>query len=418
MLKNIPLKMLPLMLAALIALNGCGKGNADSENPAPAENDSTAQSDSAKTDSTKSKDKKKGEEESKELELVPVEIQTAQKGDISQYLILSANLKTEEQVSVYPEVGGIVRAILTDEGDRVNEGDTLLILDDEDRKLDHDAALVDYRQREAELERATDLLNKNFISEEAYDQAKFNLERARIAYERAELELSRTRVIAPIAGYIAQRTVNRGDLVNTGTQLYRLVNPQDMIAEVHIPESEIPRIDRGHKVKVSSDVYPDKTFPANIKRISPVVEETSGTFRVTVGVHDTGELLKPGMFVNIRIVTAVHQDVVLVPKQAVVYENDLPFIYIIQDSLALKIRLHPGFDDNRSIEALDIIQPGDKIVVVGQSGLKDSAMVKIIDLEQIRKEAMEMAKANGDKLKEKKKKKSEDKDKGRSGSDE
>lgn len=403
--------LLPMLLALMIAIGGCIKGNADNQPNSGAESDSTAETDSsakAGDDKTNPSDKK-GEDEV-DLELVPVEVETAIKGDISQYLLLSASLKTEEQVAVFPEVGGIVRAFLVDEGDRVDEGDTLLILDHEEKMLNRDAALLDYQQSSAEYERAAELRNQNLISKEAFDKSRYDMERSRIRYERSELELRRTSVLAPISGYIAQRMVNRGDLVNMSIQLYSLVNPTDMIAEVHIPEAELPRVDHGKHVEVFSDVYPDRTFTANIKRISPVVDVASGTFRVTVGVHDEREILRPGMFVNVRIVTSVHHDVVLVPKEAVLYENDLPIVYVVQDSLALKVRLKAGFDDNNFIESMGYIQPGDTIVIVGQSGLRDSAKVKIIDMDKIRREALELTRANGERIQEKKAEKSGESD--------
>lgn len=376
-----------LALAGFIALNGCGRGSADSSEQSPSDSGAVAEADSASDDSTLA-EKSQGEhnEDDIELELIPVEVSEARKGDISQYLLLSASLKTEEQVAVFPEVGGIVRAILVEEGDRVAEGDTLMILDDEEKNLDRDAAHLDYREKQVEYDRALELRNQNLISAGDFDQAKFGLYRARIAYERAELALRRTRVLAPISGYIADRMVNRGDLVNMSTQVYSLVNPNDMIAEVHIPEAELPHITKDKKTTVTSDVYPEKSFTARIKRISPVVDAGSGTFRVTIGVHDDEEILKPGMFVNVRIVTDVHNDVVLVSKQALIYENDLPYIYVVKDTLALKTPVRAGFDDNRFIEVLDLIQPGDIIVIVGQTGLKDSVRVKIIDMEEIRKQ--------------------------------
>ncbi|MBC8204643.1 efflux RND transporter periplasmic adaptor subunit [bacterium] len=409
--------LLPFLLAAMIAVYGCGKGNAGDENAGNTEKDSTAIADSASSDSASAKDKKgkgskskkDGDQENSEIELIPVEVQSAVRGDIAHYLQLSANLKTEEEVAVYPEIGGIAKSILKDEGDRIEEGGTLIVLDDEEKILDRDAALIDYQQKQAEFQRAKDLRTQNLISQEEFDLAKFNMESKRINFERAELNLRRTRVLAPISGYIAQRMVNRGDLVNTSYQLFQLVDPSDMIAEIHIPEAEIPRIDKQKKVEVSCDIFPNKKFAAKIKRISPVVDTNSGTFRVTIGIHDEEESLRPGMFVNVKVITSVHRDVVLVSKQAVVYENDLPFVYMVHnDTLALKMRLKSGFDDNRYIESLEGIMPGDRIVVVGQSGLKDSATVKIIDLEQIRKDALEMAQANGDKLEKERGGKSEE----------
>lgn len=394
-LKSIRL-ILPFLLVSLIALNGCGRGDA-SENGGKAVSDTTQ---TAETDSSVSEnDKDNPDKEDKvDLESVPVEVFEARLGNISQYLLLSATLETEEQVSVFPETGGIVRQLLVHEGDRVEEGDTLLVLDDEEKRLNRDEALVTFKEQEAAYDRATELRKQNLISREECDQSKFNLDRARLNFQRSEMELRRTRVLAPISGYIAERSVNRGDLVNMTSPLYSLVNPTDMIAEVHIPEAELPRISKDKKVQVHSDVYDGISFKANIKRISPVVDPGSGTFRVTVGIHDLKEILKPGMFVSVRIVTDVHNNVVLVPKQSVIYENDLPYVFMVADSIALKIPLRAGYDDNRYIEARELIQPGDRIVTIGQTGLKDSSKVKIIDMDEIRRKARETAELNGAKL--------------------
>jgi len=409
MLKRIIGSLIMILVLALV-LPGCKPGDAG-EDSGKAQNDSlavpsdTTAADDSTIDNAKKENKKKkvrqdkggDKAENKELDYVPVEVQEAAIGDIAHYLLLSASLKTEEQVAVYPETGGIIRQILTDEGDRVEEGDTLLIMDDKEKRIERDQALVTYKEREAAYQRSVELRKQNLISKEADDQAKFNLDRARLAYERAELELQRTRVLAPISGYIAARKVNRGDLINMQTQLYNLVDPRDLIAEVHVPEAELPRVDKRKRVVVTTDIYPGREFTAVIKRISPVVDAASGTFRVTIGVHNHQELLRPGIFVGVKIVTDVHQKVVLVPKQSVIFENDMPFVFIVHDSIALKLILKQGYDDNRNIEAKEYIKPGDKIVTVGQTGLKDSAKVKIIDVKAIQKQARELAESNGKK---------------------
>ena len=382
-----------IFLGIGLIINGCDRGNTSPDENQNADSAAVAENDSTIEGQNQQDNKNRDDQEDLQLELIPVEVSEAKLGNISKFLLLSASMKTEEQVAVFPEVSGIVRAILAEEGDRLEEGDTLMILDDVEKILDRDAAYLDYQEKQVEYDRALELKNKHLISQRDFDLARFSLERARIAYERAELNLSRTRVLAPISGYVADRIVNRGDLVNMSTMVYSLVNPTDMIAEIHIPEAELPHIDKNKEVRVSTDVYPDRIFTSQIKRISPVVDPASGTFRVTIGVHDEEEILKPGMFVNVRIVTDVHRDVVLVPKQALIFENDLPYIYVVRDSLALKTLVKSGFDDNRFIEVLDYIQPGDLIVIVGQSGLKDSVQVKIIDMEQIRQEALKISQA-------------------------
>jgi membrane fusion protein (multidrug efflux system) len=121
-----------------------------------------------------------------------------------------------------------------------------------------------------------------------------------------------------------------------------------------------------------------KPFPAWIKRISPVVDPQSGTFKVTLGVKNENQMLRPGMFVNAHIITDTHKNVLLIPKTAVVYENQYMNVYVVRDSIARKIQLNAGYEDSDKIEALDGINEGDKIIIVGQAGMKDKTKVNVV----------------------------------------
>jgi multidrug efflux pump subunit AcrA (membrane-fusion protein) len=112
-----------------------------------------------------------------------------------------------------------------------------------------------------------------------------------------------------------------------------------------------------------------------------VVDPRSGTFKVTVGLHDRFEYLRPGLFVNVRIITDTHEQAVLIPKQAVVYDGGDKFVFTVDDTAAVRIKLQPGFEDADFIEALADIKPDTPIIIVGQNGLKDQARVRIVNQE-------------------------------------
>ena len=114
-----------------------------------------------------------------------------------------------------------------------------------------------------------------------------------------------------------------------------------------------------------------------IKRISPVVDPASGTFKVTVGLKSDGQL-KPGMFVNVHLIISTHENAILIPKTAIVYENEYMNVFVVRDSIAHKIRLKAGFEDAKKVEALSDIEDGDKVIVVGQAGMKDKTKVRIV----------------------------------------
>ena len=132
---------------------------------------------------------------------------------------------------------------------------------------------------------------------------------------------------------------------------------------------------------ISSEFLPDKLFHGWVKRISPVVDPRSGTFKVTVGLRDRFEYLRPGLFVNVQIITDTHEKAVLIPKQAVVYDGGDKFVFTVDDTAAVRIKLQPGFEDADFIEALADIAVDTPIIVVGQNGLKDQARVRVVNQE-------------------------------------
>jgi membrane fusion protein (multidrug efflux system) len=88
------------------------------------------------------------------------------------------------------------------------------------------------------------------------------------------------------------------------------------------------------------------------------------------------------MFVNTHIITATHNNAVLIPKRAIVYENEVMNVFIVRDSLAHKLILKVGFQDHEKVESLEGISEGDLIIVIGQAGLKDKTKVKIVNVKQ------------------------------------
>jgi len=156
-----------------------------------------------------------------------------------------------------------------------------------------------------------------------------------------------------------------------------------MIAVVYTPEKELGNLRKNQTAYISSDNISDRRFTGWIKRVSPVVDPQSGTFKVTIGVKNVDNQLRAGMFVNAHIVIDTHEEAVLIPKTAIVYENEMMNVFVVRDSLAHKIVLKVGFQDHEKVESLAEIEEGDKVIVVGQAGLKDQTKVKIVSERKI-----------------------------------
>jgi membrane fusion protein (multidrug efflux system) len=309
---------------------------------------------------------------------VLVETVSLQPRIMRSYILLSSTVESEQMVDVYPRVTGIVTELNVEEGDIIDENSILVQLEDNQQKLAEQKAKVDYNRKKTDLERVTKSYEKKIISEVDYETSKFALEEAKINWEQAKLDLSYTKVFSPIKGVVAERLVRKGDRVQPSTKLFHIVDTSDKIARVFIPEQDISSLKTGQKAILTSEFLSNKQFQGKIKRVSPVVDPNSGTFKVTIGISDTRNDLRPGMFVSVRIITAVRDNVIAVPKDAVVYDSGLPFVFVIKENRANKIPLIKGFSDEQFIEAVEGLDKGDEIIITGHSGLKDRSVVKVV----------------------------------------
>lgn len=379
-------QILLVLIALVVGLFNlyCGGSSADGEDRTQREGDSTqvAGKDSIKNDSTEASTdenaKKKGDQEA-----IPVEVTTIQRGTISDYILLSTNLETEKMTDVYSRIEGMVQEINFHEGDKINKDQILLKLEADEYRLAAERAKLNYLRQKADFERMEAMFQKDLLSKEEFDQAKFATQGLEVDYEQAQLNYSYTRIKAPISGVIGDRLIKIGDRIQPQNKLFTIINTEEMIAVVYAPEKELGNVRKNQNAYIGSDNIPGMRFKGWIKRVSPVVDPHSGTFKVTIGVKNQDNKLRAGMFVNAHIIVDTHEDAVLIPKTAIVYENEMMNVFVVRDSIAHKIVLEVGYQDHEKVESLKEIDAGDKVIVVGQAGLKDQTKVKIVSERKI-----------------------------------
>jgi membrane fusion protein (multidrug efflux system) len=363
-----------LFLAAsliLMAVTACSKSEAEN----------SSKKNKADSTGTNGVAKKEDKNKAPELKAVPVEVTTIAAGEISSYVLTNASIETEEAVDIFPQVTGIVVKLRAEEGQYVKKGGVLLDIDEREYKLKEEAARVNYERQKNSYERSKNMFDKKLLSESEFEVADFNLEQARIEWDQAKLTLDYCNIKAPISGFISERTVKLGDRLLTSTKVYSIVNPDLLLAKIHLTEKDALRTKAGQRAEILSEALPEHKFAGEVDRVSPVVDPSSGMVRVTIRVADRQRLLKPGMFVNVHLITDTKRNAVLIPKKAVIYDDNQQFVYVVrQDTLALKVPLKPGYTDRDRVEALHGLDIGDTIIVVGHSGMKDSTKVKIAEL--------------------------------------
>lgn len=377
------------LLLALCLLLSLGLATACNRSDNAGSGDGTEVGDSgsdSKEDRDSKKDKKKddddeGEGEDEE-EAVPIEVVALERGRIESLLRFSTNLEAENEVQVFSEAERKVTRLLVEEGDDVSKGQLLISLQDEAQRTEVARVESQLAKAKREYERQTNLWEQKLISEETYTEATHNLEQLELALRDARRELGYTEVRAPIKGTITERFVNVGDQVTVNQHLFDIVDFDSIVARVYVPEKELYRLQPGQVARVFAEAAGSETRSGTVDRLAPRVDPKSGTVKVTVAIPRSENLL-PGMYVTVELITEVHEDAVLVPKKALVYDADQIFVFRMKDDETVeRLLIQAALQDRDNIEPAGILESGDRVVVGGQSSLKDGSIVRLVGADQ------------------------------------
>lgn len=310
---------------------------------------------------------------------VPVEIATVTNGNISAYYSNTVTLEADEEAMVVSKVQGLVNKLHVEEGDVITEGTVLAELDDEQLQLEAKRAKATMDRLENELNRKKELYNKELISAQEYENAKYEFEAQQSDYELAKLQVKYTHIRAPISGVISERVIKKGNMINADQEVFKITDFDPLLAVLNVPEHEMEKLQKGQQTLIQVDAVANKTFEGKILRISPTVDSETGTFEVTVSVKDESRRLKPGMFGQVQIVYDTHPNTMTIPKNAVINEDGTSNVFTIRNNTAFRKQITMGYENGNVVEVLDGLQPADTVVTVGQSSLQDSALVEIVE---------------------------------------
>lgn len=321
--------------------------------------------------------KETGADEKKPAE-VPVEVATLATGPIEQTLRFSAHLEAERAVEVRSEASRKIVALLVEEGAVVAKGAALLRLEDDQQKTALERVEGQLERARWEHDRQAQLFAEKMLSEQDMARVRHDLAQLELALADARRELSYTVVRAPIAGTVTSRLVRAGDRVSPNQHLFDIVDLDSLVALVYVPERELPRVGVGQTARLTPPAAPDLRYLGTIERVAPVVDPKSGTVKVTVRVpYATG--IRPGMFLEVELVTAVESAALLVPKRALVQDGTLLSVWRLKDDATVeRVGIESVLEDRERITVAAGLAAGDRVVVAGQAGLKQGAKVRLL----------------------------------------
>src|SRR5436190_6598460 len=287
------------------------------------------------------------------------------------------SLRSDESITVRPEVAGRISEILFQEGQRVARGATLIRLDPAINKAEVEQGRANLKLAQSKYDRAVDLAKSNFISGQARDEAENNLRVAEAGVQLAEARLAKMEIKAPFAGVIGLRVVSVGDYAKEGSDIVNLESIDPLKVDFRVPEVYLKQIQVGQTLNVALDAMPGKTFDGKVFAVNPLVDAAGRAIVIRAVVRNPDTSLRPGMFARVRLFTRELQDALVIPEQAIVPQGDEQFVFKVIDGRAVRVKVQVGQRRDGKVEIVKGVDATDMIVTAGHLKIRDGVPVTI-----------------------------------------
>jgi RND family efflux transporter MFP subunit len=311
----------------------------------------------------------------------------AKETQFDHYVELQGNVSTKQNVVITAEYGGMLSKVYVKEGQRVRKGQTLAKIDDGGLTQQLAQVKIQADLAKTTFERQKRLWDQKIGSEIQYLQAKSTYESQEQMVSQLQQQVGKTLVSAPFSGTIDDIITDEGTVVAPGqSQLFRIVNLNDMYIETDVPERYVADIVPGKEVQVNFPVL-GKDVEAKVRQAGNFINPANRTFKVEVAFPNKDIAIKPNLTAKLKINDYSSTKAILIP-QSIISENAKgeQYVYTITDKQGEKAKVKrtiitTGKTQGDAIEVLSGITNGDEIIDEGARSVKDGQDVKILDLE-------------------------------------
>jgi HlyD family secretion protein len=317
----------------------------------------------------------------------------AEKGKIVEKALAMGRIEPENQIAVKSQISGIVKKVFVEMGDSVKEGDLLIDISPNPTPLEFAEAKrqveidsVSYENLKKEYERTQELLQRQLVSQQEFDQSSRNFKEAELKLKLSQERLSlidqgKTNIAnrkiesvikSPITGTVLEKKVNVGDPVvpltsyQAGTELFTLANMSDLIFRGTVDEIDVGKLKEGMPVNLKIGALPNDTLEGMLYKISPKakLQENTTLFDVEIKITKAGfDILRAGYSANADIIIQKKEDILVIPERVVQFNEDTAFVEIKQpNGEIVKKTIKTGLSDGLNIEVAEGLTEGDLLV--------------------------------------------------------
>jgi membrane fusion protein (multidrug efflux system) len=312
---------------------------------------------------------------------------TAKSTIFTHYLEIQGNVKTKQNILVYPEMPGILRKIFVQEGQRVTEGQLLATIDD--GGLSNQVAQVEATTQLAKttFERQKRLWEQKIGSEIQFLQTKTNYEAQTNALKQLKSQQAKASVRAPFSGVVDNIIKEPGTVIapGQGSEIFRIVNLNNMYVEAEVPEKYIASITKNKEVKVEFSVL-GKSVNSKVRQVGSFINPNNRSFKIEVPVENQSGNIKPNLTAKLQINDYTDTDAILIP-QSIISENAKgeQYIYVLKDkklnneAVAERLIIETGKTQGDMIEVTKNLAADTEIIMEGARSVTNGQVVKVIN---------------------------------------
>ena len=299
------------------------------------------------------------------------------------------SLRSRQGVMLRPEVGGRVKEIFFNDGQRVRKGQLMVQFEDQLQQAQVAQARAELSIAEANHKRNQELVAQNFISQRSLDESSAALEVSRAKLSLAQATLQRLQVLAPFDGITGLKQINVGDYLKDGADMVNVEDIDAVLLDFRLPERFQARVRAGQKAQLTVDALPGRPFTAIVQAVDPLIEANGRSVGVRGCIDNRQQQLRPGMFARVNAVFGSRENALVIPEEAIIPQGGRTFVVKVvagdkpdvrvSERVAVKVGLRqPG-----KVEILEGLSAGDTVVTAGHQRLqKDGTPVRVVDLSQ------------------------------------
>lgn len=312
------------------------------------------------------------------VQRTPVETATARTEEVRNQIEAVATTLANEAVTITAKTAGIVRRINFHDGQKVPAGFVLVELDAGESQAKIDEMRSATENARNNLDRANQLLTTNNVAKARVDELKsaYAASEARLRAEQAKF--GDYMIKAPFAGKVGLRNISLGALIRPGDVVTTLDDTSIIKLDFDVTEADFGtgQVRVGRTVHATGAGIPDRQIEAKVTAIDTRLDPVTRTVRVRAEVQNGDELLKPGMFMNARLVLDRRPNAVIVPEQAILSRGPDQFVYIVRDGVAHMTKVTLGQRMVGKVEIAEGVAAGDNVVTAGLQQVRDKAQVR------------------------------------------